>query len=267
MSPTIFDAGAQKRQKKTVELERQLDEIKVQEKQRPSSTLPAREEAPIQEIHQMSHKESAPEAKAARTPADYSDVMKNLGSRGGLFSAFITQPQNVCFETQHTDEKILMLLRQHPIVNLKWILATILLIIGPAIVLSIFPFLAFLPAQFAVFASIGWYLFVFTFAIQGFLGWYYNIYIITDERIIDVDFYSLIYRSVSEAKLEKIEDVTSTMAGIGGTIFDYGTITIQTAAEKREFEFVDVPHPAQITKFLNEMILEEEREKIEGRVS
>jgi hypothetical protein len=84
---------------------------------------------------------------------------------------------------------------------------------------------------------------------------------------VDVDFYSLLYRSVSEAKLEKIEDVTSTMAGLGGAMFNYGTISVQTAAEKREFEFVNVPQPTKVTKFLNEMVLEEEREKLEGRVS
>lgn len=269
MSPTIFDAGAQKRQKKTAALQHQLAEIQAEEKKRPAPTLPKRDEPPAAEIRQMAHQEpveSAPH-KHVRGPKDYSEVLRTSGQSGGVFSAYCTLPSNVHFETQHQDEKILMLLRQHPIVNLKWILTTILLIIGPLFVLSIFPFLGFLPAKFAAFASIGWYLFVFTFAIQGFLGWYYNIYIITDERIVDVDFYSLIYRSVSEAKLEKIEDVTSTMAGLGGTIFDYGTITIQTAAEKREFEFVDVPHPARITKFLNELIIEEEREKIEGRVS
>ena len=104
------------------------------------------------------------------------------------------------------------------------------------------------------------------YVIENFLYWYYNIYIITDERIIDIDFYSLIYRSVSEAKIDKIEDVTATTAGLFAGVFNYGNITIQTAAEKREFDFNKVPQPAKVTKFLNELILEEEREKNEGRV-
>ncbi len=103
--------------------------------------------------------------------------------------------------------------------------------------------------------------------IESILSWYYNLYIITDERLIDVDFYSLIYKSVSEAKLDKIEDVTATTAGVFGAMFDFGTISVQTAAEKREFELGSVPHPAKVTKFLNELILEEERERNEGRVS
>ena len=51
------------------------------------------------------------------------------------------------------------------------------------------------------------------------------------------------------------------------SVFDFGTVQIQTAAEKTMFEFEDVPHPAQVTKLINELMLEEEREKIEGRVS
>lgn len=243
MSPTVFSAGERKKAQKISQLKETLS--------KESKT----EEVVMEKAH------------THRTPNEYSQVLREDKTYNGLFSAFMTQPQDVEFETQQENEKILMLLRQHPIVNIKWILITIALVILPSLILSIFPFLEFLPADFHIFAVVGWYLFVFVFAVEGFLSWYYNIYIITDERIVDVDFYSLLYRSVSEAKIDKIEDVTSTMAGIGGTLFNYGTINIQTAAEKREFEFVNVPHPTKVTKFLNELVLEEEREKIEGRVS
>jgi hypothetical protein len=246
MSPTVFSAGERKKASKISELKETLH------KETESHTA---------------HKKSEHKAHASRTPNDYSQVLREDTTYNGIFSSFITQPKDIGFETQQENEKILMLLRQHPIVNVRWILMTIALVIMPSIILSIFPFLEFLPPQFEVFAVIGWYLFVFVFAIEGFLSWYYNIYIITDERIVDIDFYSLLYRSVSEAKLDKIEDVTSTMAGLGGTLFNYGTISVQTAAEKREFEFVHVPHPTKVTKFLNELVLEEERERIEGRVS
>lgn len=246
MSPTVFSASERKKAHKIEELKKEVKKV-VAEKEKPQ--------------------EKVVKKKAPRTPEEYSQVLRDSSASNGIFSAFMTQPSQVYFETQQEDEHILMLIRQHPIVNLKWIVTSLLLILLPSVVLSIFPFLDFLPTQFDFFAIIGWYLFVFVFAIEGFLSWYYNIYIITDERIIDVDFYSLLYRSVSEAKIEKIEDVTSTMTGLTGTLFNFGTISIQTAAEKREFEFVHVPQPTQITKFLNELILEEEREKIEGRVS
>jgi hypothetical protein len=56
------------------------------------------------------------------------------------------------------------------------------------------------------------------------------------------------------------------MSGITSSIFNYGTVKIQTAAAIVEFDFEDVPQPAKVTAFLNELLLEEEREKIENRV-
>ena len=102
---------------------------------------------------------------------------------------------------------------------------------------------------------------------ESFLTWYFNVYIITDERIIDVDFLSLIYQNISSAKIDNIEDVTATKGGALRSVFDFGKVQIQTAAEKREFEFEDVPHPSKVTKLLNELMIEEEVEKIEGRVN
>lgn len=250
MSPTVFDAENLKRQKMTKKLETQLLELKHQaeEASQPKTTMPEREES------------------KARHPHDYSEVLRAEKTSNGLFSAFNALPPNVHFETQHEKEKILMVLRQHPIVNVKWIVITLLLIIAPLIVVPLLPFFDFLPNHYMFFLNLGWMFFILAYVIESFLGWYYNLYIITDERLIDVDFYSLIYRSISEAKLDKIEDVTATTAGVWGAMFDFGTITVQTAAEKREFELASVPKPSKVTKFLNELMLEEEREKLEGRV-
>ena len=77
----------------------------------------------------------------------------------------------------------------------------------------------------------------------------------------------MIYRNVSSAKIENIEDVTANTSGPLASVFDYGTILIQTAGEKTEFEFEHVPQPAKITKLINELLLEEEREQLEGRAN
>jgi len=108
---------------------------------------------------------------------------------------------------------------------------------------------------------------VIGFALETFLNWFFNCNIITDERVIDVDFSSLIYKNISAAKLENIEDITATTGGAMRSMFDFGTIKIQTAAAVTEFDFEDVPHPAKITTLLNELLLEEELEKIENRVN
>ena len=39
-----------------------------------------------------------------------------------------------------------------------------------------------------------WYLISIAYFIESFLTWFFNVYFVTDERIIDVDFYNLIYK-------------------------------------------------------------------------
>ena len=52
----------------------------------------------------------------------------------------------------------------------------------------------------------------------------FNVYIVTDERIIDIDFYNLIYKEVSDANIDKIQDVTYKMGGVVRTLFNYGDV-------------------------------------------
>lgn len=195
---------------------------------------------------------------------EYSTVMRQAQSSQNPFDAFAAKPVNVCFDSQLADETILLLLRRHPMTQLGWVGAVLVMLVLP-LLFSYVNLLSFLPSQFHWAALLGWYLLVTGFALESFLTWFFNVYIVTDERIIDVDFYSLLYKNISSAKIDNIEDITATTGGALGSIFNYGTIKIQTAAAVGEFEFEDVPQPDKITAFLNELLVEEEQEKLEGR--
>ncbi len=215
--------------------------------------------------HKHSHDQKK-DHKRRRTVDDYSAVMRQEKPTTSSIRAYSPKPRGVGFSTQNIDEDIVLLLRQHPITQLKWVIVALLLILAPLLFTSIGMF-SFLPDNFYAAGLIGWYLMVVGFSVESFLKWFYNVYIVTDERIIDVDFVSLIHSNVSAAKIDNIEDVTARAAGFAATLFDYGTVYIQTAADKREFEFEGVPHPNKVTSLINEMMIEEEREKLEGRVS
>jgi len=49
-------------------------------------------------------------------------------------------------------------------------------------------------------------------------------------------------------------------------VVDYGDVSMQTAGKKREFMIENVPEPHRVVKIINELKLEEEHEKIAGRV-
>ena len=50
------------------------------------------------------------------------------------------------------------------------------------------------------------------------------------------------------------------------TTFNYGDIIIQTAAQIPKIEFEAVPQPDRVAKVLRDLRIEEEVEKLEGRI-
>ncbi len=181
-------------------------------------------------------------------------------------SSYFYFPDSVKFIAKDSKEKIVLLLRRHPITNVPWIIVSLLMFAAP-MVLSTFPLLSFMPDRFQFVSILIWYMVTIAFTFESFLNWFFSVYIITDERLFDVDFINLIYREISEANLEQIQEVTTKMGGVIRTVFDYGGVHIQTASDKPNIEFEAVPHPDQVAKIIRELRVEEEQEKIEGRVN
>lgn len=201
-----------------------------------------------------------------RSVDEYSEVMSHEKRATNPITAFVPKPFKTYFASQAREEEVILLLRKHPITQIKWMVTAIVLAVLP-LFLANFQLFSFFPSNYLFAAHVGWYLLLLGFSIESFLSWYFNVYIITDERIIDVDFLSLIYRNISSAKIDNVEDVAAETSGALRSVFNFGTVRIQTAAERTEFEFEDVPQPNKVIALINDLLLEEEREKVEGRVS
>lgn len=173
-------------------------------------------------------------------------------------SAFLEQPKWVTFETQNSDEEIILLLRKHVITNFLWLTLAVLLFFAPFFIPFFTPIfnLHSIPLRFQFIGLTLWYLFTFSFVFQNFLNWYYNVYIVTNRRVIDVDFFSLLYKHISDAPLERIQDVSYSMGGVPSAFFDYGNVFIQTAAEVPNFEFLAVPSPDRVVKTITQLMEE-----------
>lgn len=204
-------------------------------------------------------------SKPIRDPNLYQVLSRFANHSAKSLSAFIVEPKAFHFDTQDKEEKVLLILRRHIFTNIRWISIGFLMLFFP-LILSFVPIFNDLPLRYQTLITLGWYLLVLGYMFEQFLLWYFNVFIITDERVLDYDFHSLLYKRVSKAKIDKIEDVTYEMHGVIQSFLNYGSVYIQTAAEQREFEFIDVPQPDLVAKLLNEIMIEEEQEKIEGRV-
>ena len=192
-------------------------------------------------------------------------VYELIGKTKNPFTAFAARPKKIGFENQFDGEEIILLLRKHWFTNLRWVAGGLLMFFAP-LVLIFFPLIDFLPGSFQFVVILMWYLLSFAFILESFLGWYFNVYIVTDERIVDIDFYNLAYKEISDAEIEKIEDVTMTVVGVVRTLLNFGRVTVQTAAEMPQFEFDDVPNPSLVVQILERLRVEEKIEELEGRL-
>lgn len=181
-----------------------------------------------------------------------------------MFSAYIERPVNCRFEGQDPEEKILLLLRAHLITNIPWIALSIFVFVIPFIVAKVAPYIGFsfalIPQNFIVVSLIINYLLVLIIVFEGFLNWYFNVYIVTDKNIVDIDFHSVLFKNIDVAPLRNIEDTSSSMGGILNTIFHYGDVFIQTAGTAKNIELMSVPRPHHVADFILD-----EAHKIYGR--
>jgi hypothetical protein len=180
-------------------------------------------------------------------------------------ASFLYYPDRVRFANKDPEEEIILLLRKHPLTNVKGAIISILMILAPAF-LTVMPFFEVLPVNFQIISVVVWYMITTAFIFETFLSWFFNVNIVTDERIVEVDFYNLIYRELTDANIDKIEDVTVKIGGAIRTYFNYGDIEIQTAADVPRIDFEAIPKPDLVAKIIRDLRVEEEQEKIEGRV-
>lgn len=163
---------------------------------------------------------------------------------------FAANPSGVRFETQEANEKVILFLRQHIIVNVPWVLIAALLLFSPSVLFPLIvrgiPFQ--IPPAYIIVWTLAWYLATSGFILGNFLHWYFNIYIVTNERIVDIDFYYLLFKRFSQAELERIQDISYSSGGIFATIFNFGNVTIETAGEAPNLEFDMVPNPDRIVE-------------------
>lgn len=173
-------------------------------------------------------------------------------------SSFAAFPEGTGFSGQDRDEHIVLLLRQHPAVFIPKILLVTGMFLLPLIIVPLAQSLntdfSAGDITFGLGVLVLWIMFAISIVAVTFFKWFFNVNIVTNQRILDIDFDNLFNHVVSEAQLEKIEDVTHSAVGMWAVIFDFGTVYVQTAAEQREFEFRNIPRPRDVQDTINDLL-------------
>jgi len=97
-----------------------------------------------------------------------------------------------------------------------------------------------------------------------------DMYVLTDDKIIDIEMkpFGLDYKR-REGNLERVQSVDFRRLGLLSVIFDYGTVTIRTAAADEGYDFIMVPDPKHVQEVvfqkLDALRQRQEAKKVEDR--
>lgn len=83
--------------------------------------------------------------------------------------------------------------------------------------------------------------------------WKANVLYIMSDRIIDRAYAGIFDHVVSEVSYHQIEDVSSRITGIGGVLFRYGTLSIQTGQGRVMIEVEKIKNPQRIQELINRL--------------
>lgn len=151
------------------------------------------------------------------------------------------------FEGQHDDEKVVLVFRRHPIAMRKgfylllvpFVLASIPTLINPAE-------LTFL---LIAFGGLGVGLLFFFY---HWVGWYYSVFILTDQRVRQVSQSGLFGVTVIDLDVSKIQNISYNVPGLNGELFGFGAIVIQTYVGDLVLD--NLHHPDRIYNVLQDVV-------------
>ncbi len=179
-------------------------------------------------------------------------------STSEMLNSYSVEPTNIRFETQEEDEKVILFMREHIIFLLPIVVLGVVMLMVPWTVFPLvlrYVFTSFtVPPAYIIVGTLLWYVATFGFILGKFLHWFFNIYIVTNQRIIDIDFIHLLYKEFSETRYKNIEDISYSSGGILATMFNYGDVKIQTAGEHPNFSFRAVPHPEIVVDTISDIL-------------
>lgn len=158
------------------------------------------------------------------------------------------------FADQFDDETVLYVFRKHPIVMRKGIVLWAAgMLAGPLYIMALTIIYKNNPDKFptmstffmAMGASIVLSLILFA---PSYIGWYFSVFIVTDQRFMTITQKGLFHRGVGDVGLKQIQSVNYEVSGLQETLLGFGTIKMQTYVG--DVIIHDLHHPAKIQKRL-----------------
>jgi hypothetical protein len=167
------------------------------------------------------------------------------------------EPTNMTFATQNKGEKIFVYLRRHWIENLGWMIKNFFYAFIPFVIYFVLDFLEidirFLGVNEISVFLIAFYSVLITNIYRDFFDWFFDIYIITNERVLNYQFKPLANYSVKEGMLQGIDSIEETAGGIISDLFGYGDLIMTIEGPSDEFRFKRIPHASVVRDIIADL--------------
>ena len=95
-----------------------------------------------------------------------------------------------------------------------------------------------------------WTFLVALFALRKFLLWLLNVYIVTNKRLVHVDYQGLFKKRVLETPLHHILNVSFSTKGFWSTIFKFGSVEVQATGLQAPIILSNLREPSKVKDFL-----------------
>lgn len=127
------------------------------------------------------------------------------------------------FDGQRDDEKVLFVFRRHIIAMRKGFYGLLI-----PFALGSIPSLIAPDTLWFLWLSLGGFGLGLLLFFYHWVGWFYSIFIVTDQRIQQTSQTGLFGKSVIDLSLSKIQNISYNIPGFTGEVFGFGTIVLQT---------------------------------------
>ncbi len=145
-------------------------------------------------------------------------------------------------------EEVIRVVRKHW-ASFVWPLCKTFLILLFPFLLSAFLFANYIGIIiFFVWVSIG-----LGYGLYQWVCWYFDHFIITNLRIVNIDQKTLFARTVSESGISSIQDVTYEINGLLASLFNYGTVKVMTASNNNLLEMAAIEKPKEVQEIIMDL--------------
>ncbi|HWQ59535.1 MAG TPA: PH domain-containing protein [Candidatus Fimivivens sp.] len=172
----------------------------------------------------------------------------------------------------HDEERVLAVYHRHwfNIVEELFlsVILSVILLGGFFFLPSLYPEIVGSPnASLFFFLENSFFLFLWLTLFLIWIDVFFDIWIITNERIVNIEQKGLFVRRVSELRFRSIQDVTSQVVGFIPSVLDYGDVLVQTAGENPRFIFRNVPNPVGVKDLIMKLADRDRRIAEFGNIS